>query len=63
MAPKPKPVEEYCQSCKDGWDSKGKPRKKRVMIGSTTNRKFAVLVCPYCDGERLISLAKAKHKK
>ena len=62
-SPEPKPVDEYCQSCKDQWDSKGKPRKKRVLIGSTMNQKFAVLVCPYCDGERAIALAKAKPKK
>lgn len=61
--PKPKPIPVECQSCKDHWDSEKKPRKKLVFVGSTQNMKLAVLICPYCDGERAIKLAKAKPKK
>ena len=63
--PEPKSVEPECQSCKDHWDNRKprEPRKRLVMIGATQNKKVAVLVCPYCDGERAIALAKAKPKK
>jgi hypothetical protein len=47
-----------CLSCSDFWDKQGKPRKKLVRIGSTQNAKFMVVVCPYCDGERAITLPK-----
>jgi hypothetical protein len=59
--PKPKPTGE-CLSCADFWDyhNPPKPRMKLVLIGSTMNAKAAVLACPYCDGERAISLAKTK---
>jgi hypothetical protein len=52
-----------CLSCADFWDNQNKPRKKLVLIGTTQNRKVQVPVCPYCDGERAISIPKPKPNK
>lgn len=57
LAPKP---DDECLSCADKWDNEHKPRKKLVPIGTTQLHKVQVLACPYCDGERAISLANAK---
>lgn len=64
LAPKPsngKPGDD-CTSCADHWDNKNpsEPRKALVRIGYTQNKKLTVVVCPYCDGERAIDLAKTK---
>jgi hypothetical protein len=55
LAPK---IGDDCESCSDHWDEQGKPRKKLVKIASTQNKGVMVLVCPYCDGERAITLPK-----
>lgn len=55
LAPK---VGDDCLSCADYWDNQKKPRKKLVQIASTQNKKIMVMVCPYCDGTRAISLPK-----
>lgn len=58
----PEPTEE-CLHCADHWDNQNppKPRQKLVRVGSTQNRKVAVLLCPYCDGERAIELARGSN--
>ncbi len=53
-------VGDDCMDCADHWDSQNKPRKKLARLNSTMNKKTMVLVCPYCDGERAIELAKPK---
>jgi hypothetical protein len=57
LAPK---VGDDCMSCADYWDARKKPRKKLVRIASTQNKGLMVIVCPYCDGERAITLPKPK---
>lgn len=54
-----------CLSCADYWDNQNppKPRQRLVLIGNTLNKKIQVPICPYCDGERAIDIAKAKPKK
>lgn len=60
LAPKRELKDDECPACADFWDNHvpSKPRQKLVKIGSTSIRKLAVLACPYCDGERAISLSK-----
>jgi hypothetical protein len=55
-------VGDDCLSCADHWDSVRKPRKKLVRLPSTQNKKIMMLVCPYCDGERAITLPKPDGK-
>lgn len=55
LAPK---VGDECMSCAEMWDNKGKARKKLVKLPDTQNKHLVVVVCPYCDGERAISLPK-----
>ena len=57
LAPK---VGDECISCAAFWDSQKLPRKTLVLIGTTQNKHVMMLVCPYCDGERAISLSKTK---
>lgn len=57
MSTDPK-VGDICKGCMDHWDNQGKQRRHLVLIGSTQNKKVMVLVCPYCDGERAIELAR-----
>ena len=57
LAPKPG---DTCTSCAELWVKQGQPRRKLVQIGSTQNKKMIVAVCPYCDGERAISIKKPK---
>lgn len=59
LAPK---VGDECLSCADFWDNHRppKPRKKLVRLPSTQNKGLMVVVCPYCDGERAITLPKPK---
>lgn len=47
-----------CDSCADFWDRQQLPRKKLVILPSTQNHKLIVTICPYCDGERAITLPK-----
>lgn len=56
LAPK---VGDECQSCAAMWDKLGKPRKTLVKLPDTQNKHLMVVVCPYCDGERAITLPKA----
>lgn len=46
LAPK---VGDTCESCN---------KHKLVKLPSTQNKGLMVLACPYCDGERAISLPK-----
>lgn len=55
LAPK---VGDECPDCAEHWDAKNKPRKKLVKMPSTQNKSLMVLLCPYCDGERAITLPK-----
>lgn len=59
LAPKPG---DNCLTCADYWDNHNPPksRQKLVKIGTTSLKKIVVAVCPYCDGERAISLPKPK---
>jgi hypothetical protein len=56
------PNDEICVECEDFWRRQQLPPKKLVMLGSTQNKKIAVLICPYCDGERAISLSESEDK-
>lgn len=53
LAPKPG---DTCKSCADHWTNQGLPPKKLVRIGTTQNKKLMVPICPYCDGELVITI-------
>ena len=57
LAPKPG---DTCSSCAEHWLRQGKPRRNLAQIGTTQNKKLMVVVCPYCDGERAISIKKPR---
>lgn len=52
LAPK---LGDQCEACVE----RKKPQAL-VKLGYTQNKKLTVIVCPYCDGERAIDLAKTK---
>lgn len=65
-------MSEICQSCKDERAGKKPPLAPiahiRLPLAVTANSNFRkpkapTYVCPYCDGETLVSSALAAHRK
>lgn len=49
-----------CQSCKPFWEARGKPPRRLIAVDDKTTeaKGIQVLICPWCDGDAILSLNK-----